>query len=279
MIKDNRIIFDDNGTKTDYSATLADIETGTVTLPVVALEDKLYLGSTFPFNHRYFSVSTANTSASVISIEIYTSSGWVSAVDVIDKTSLASKTLAQSGIIQFAKPRNSSWTRVDTTENLTELSGFKIYDKYWSRFTFSANLLASTAIKYVGHAFSTDGQLAILYPDLNSSTIKAAFSAGKTNWEDQAVMAADQIIEDLQNREYVYSGNQIMNFEKFQIASVHATALIIYRAFGDDYKDQFEQATKDYNSSLEKAIADIDKNGDGALQVGEQFKELGVFRR
>lgn len=279
MIKDNRVIYDDNGTKTDYSSTLAQIETGTVTVAIVALEDYIYIGSTYPFNHRYISVSTANTNSSVLSVDIYDGSVWNGAVDVIDKTSVAGKTFAQSGVVQFSVDRSKSWSRISTTESISVLSSFKIYDKYWARLRFSANFSAGTAIKYVGHAFSADGQLAMLYPDLNSSNLKTAFASGKTTWEEQHVLAGDKIIEDLQNSGMVVTGNQIMNWERYTQASLHCVAAMVYRAFGDDYKDNLEQAVKDYKEAINKAIGDIDKNADGVLSIGEQFAELKITRR
>lgn len=279
MIKDNRIIYDDNGTKTDYSHILADIEANHLDIVMVAAEDSLYLGSTFPFNHRYFSIQSVNNNTSTVSISLYDGRTWNPAVDVIDKTSVDGKTFKQSGIIQFSLDRTKTWQRVGTTESITELSGFKIYDKYWARLRVSANLSSGSSLKYVGHAFCTDAQFALLYPDLSSSNMLTAFASGKTSWEEQHVMAADKIIEDLQNSGLVTSGNQIMNFERYTQASMHCVAAMIYRAFGDDYKDNLEQAVKDYKEAIKKAIGDIDKNADGVLSVGEQFAELKITRR
>lgn len=280
MIKDNRIVFSDNGTLTDASVALSKIETGTLTLPWVALEDALYIGSTFPFNNRFISVSTANTSASVLSVELYNGSEWVAAVDLMDGTEItAGKTLSGSGVVTFQKDRSASWPKIGSTEDIAALSTLKIYNKYWARLKVSANLLVSTAIQYVGVSFANDAQLGLLYPDVVSSNMLTAFAAGKTNWNEQHVMAADMLIDDLQNLGAITSSNQIMTAEKFKIAAIHLVASIIYRAFGDDYKDQFAQAMKDYRDAVNLAIKDIDENMNATLDESESYKQFGVFRR
>src|SRR3990167_11302957 len=102
MLTSNRIIFSDNGTLTDYSATLNDFYTGTVAPTYTASQDYLYVGGDAPFNHRYFDVSVANAVASTVSVEIWDGSDWNAAVDVIDETTTSGASLAQSGRIQFA---------------------------------------------------------------------------------------------------------------------------------------------------------------------------------
>ena len=81
MITNQRVIFSENGTLTDISYEMDDFRANSVTIPFVAAEDKIYIGAELPFNNKYFDVETVNDAASVMSLEIWFSQEWVSAVD------------------------------------------------------------------------------------------------------------------------------------------------------------------------------------------------------
>jgi hypothetical protein len=273
MLINNRVIFNDNSTLIDLSASLNDIFSSSETVGVVFDEDYLYIGSDLPFNHRYFNVSTANDQTSAVSVDIWSGSAWNPAVDVVDQTKgSAGKTLSQSGIISWTTDRNKSWGSNDTTENMTGsgLTSLKIYGLYWVRLSFSADLKATTALKYVGHKFSRDTDLGGYYSDLTRSNVMSGFKAAKTNWDEQHVLAAEEIIRDLRKKQIIWSRNQIFGWEEFVDASVHKVAEIAYSAFGADYEERRKVARERYDEALDKLVFAVDKDEDGRVEESEQ---------
>jgi hypothetical protein len=281
MLVNNRIIHKDNTTLRDLSINLNDLYAGNGTLDIVAAQDKVFIGSDMPFNHRYFCLATANDQASVVSVDIWDGSTWRAAVDVLDQTKDANgKTLAQTGIISWAVDKDYGWGFEETTEDISDLSTLKIYNMYWVRLSFSADLKATTALSYVGHKFANDSQLEGYYPDLNRSALKTAFKAAKTTWDDQHVLAAEEIIRDLRKKKVILSRNQILDFESFNDAAVHKCAEIIMRGLGDDYAENRASAIEDYKEALDKVYFPVDKDGDGKLDTEERTGySVGIFRR
>lgn len=281
MLVNNRIIHSDNGTLRDLSINLNDLYAGNGALGIVAAEDKLYIGSDMPFNHRYFCVATANDQASVASVEIWDGNQWRAAVDVLDQTKDANgRSLAQTGILSWSVDKDYGWGFEETTEDIPALATLKIYNMYWVRISWSADLKATTAVSYVGHKFANDSQLEGYYPDLNRTAVKTAFKAGKTTWDDQHVLAAEEIIRDLRKKKVILSRNQILDFESFNDAAIHKCAEIIMRALGEDYADERASAIEDYNEALDKVYFPVDKDGDGRLDTVERAGySVGIFRR
>lgn len=279
MLTGNRVIFSDNGTLSDFSRELNDVTTGTKTLAVVAAEDKLFIGSEAPFNHRYFMVSSANDQASVVSVRLWSGSAWNAALDVIDQTSVTGATLGQSGIISWTKDRLKPWACEEKSTDIPALAnGPVIYDMFWAEISFSGNLKNSTALKYLGHRFADDNHLAVAYPDLVRTSVLTAFKTGKTDWTEQHVMAAEEIISDLRKKKLVWSGSQILDWEKFNVAAVHKVAHIIMRAFGDDFAERRDEAQSEYDDALDKANVGLDRNEDGELDRVERKVHVGLFR-
>lgn len=280
MLINNRIIWKDNLTLTDLSVKLNNYHSGSQVVDIIAADDAIYIGSDMPFNHRYFEFGVVNTSASVLSVSIWDGTEWEAAVDVVDQTSVAGKTFAQNGIVSWVPDRNGSgWGREETTENIPDVSTLKIYNLYWAKITFSADLLNTTAINFIGHKFSEDEDLAAIYPELNLSATKSQFLSGKTNWNEQHIHAAEAIIKRLREKKIIFSRNQILNWEIFTVPSIHQVASIIYRSFGDDYKDNFEQSNKDFHAAMNLHNFEIDRDLDGKLDPIEKIATAGFFRR
>lgn len=280
MLRNNRVIYKDNTTLNDLSVAMSNYLSATSTLAIVAAQDAIYLGSDFPFNHRWFEVYSANAQASVPSISLWNGGSWVPAVDVIDETAVAGKTLAQSGIISWVPDRsNNGWTRQYSTEQISDLSSLRIYDAYWAKLSFSADLTATTALKYIGHKFSNDEELFAQYPDLEDANLINAFKTGKTNWNDQQFEAAQYIIEDLRSQSLIFSKNQIIDWRMLKNSSVHKVAEIIFRSFGDDYKDNKKDAADAYKASKPMASLNLDKNMNAAQDDFEKVKVTGWLTR
>ena len=281
MIFNQRIIWDDDGTLVDISKELASINGRTKTISYVAADDFIYIGSDLPFNHRYFEVSTANDQATAPTVAMWDGSAWNSAVDVIDWTSDGIGSFEQSGMIQWSKDRTKTWAWQDTTENIPALSTLKIYDFYWLRMSFSGDFNASTALKYVGHKFSTDDDLKQEYPDLIQSKYLTAFQSGKTNWNEQHVVAAEDIVLYLRKKREILSANQVFNWEQFTKAAVHRCAYIIMRPFGDDYAEERSTALKEYHTALNQIHFQVDSDATGRVEREERYTNqvIGLNRR
>lgn len=272
----DRIILSDNTTLSDLSTSLEGYRTAADTVALVAAEDKIYLGSHFPFNHRYFKVDTANTNASVVGIKYWDGNEFVSVVDVLDETAVAGVPFAQSGWITWFPDKEESWIREDTADRngalIPNLGQLTIYDLYWIELTVSADLSAGTALKFVGQRFSDDNDLEAEFPDLARSNAKCAFDSAKTDWEEQSIMASRIIVDDLKQRQIAFSKNQILERRELRGASVQKVAEIVYNAFGDDFVDQRIDARREYDSRLNKDIFQFDLNNNAR----QDFAELGV---
>lgn len=279
MLVNQRVIWENNTTLTDISLEMNDLFSGTKTIDFVAADDYLYIGSDLPFNHRYFQISSANASASVASVAIWDGSTWNNAVDVLDQTSVSGATMAQSGIMSWTTDMNKSWVCEESTENIAALSTLKIYDMYWVRIGFSGNWTGSTALQYVGHRFSDDNILTAIYPDLARTSVKTAHTSGKTNWNEQHVIAAEAIIAQLRKGRIVSSGSQIFGWEMFQLAGAHKVAQIVYASFGEAKVEERDEAKKQYEEAMNQIVFNNqDKNADGHLDQSERFGSV-VWRR
>ena len=280
MLTGSRVIFSDNGTLIDISRSVGDLFSDSTNLPMVAAQDKLYFGCDQPFNHRFFKFgnTTNNDNPSSVSIDIWNGTEWVPAVDVIDFTATGTFTLNRAGIIQWTTDRSEGWARVNDSDDVTGLSGTHVYDMFWARMSVSADLLSTFSVAYIGQKFSDDKMLGGYYPDLVRPKLIQAFNATKSNWADQHILAAEELIRDLRKRRYVASGKQIFDWELFSIPAMHKTAHIIMNGLGPDYSDRAIDAQEAYQNELENTMAGIDRNADGHLEQSERVSAVGLVR-
>lgn len=285
MLSSNRVIYNSNGSLEDLSTRLNNFFSQTALLPLVATTDFLYVGSDVPFNHRYFDVSVANDQDSDVGVEIWDGDSWVPVVDVQDLSdaNAAGKSLSQSGIIAWTMDKNKSWVKERSTEDMdgSGLESLKIYNMYWARFSWSDDLKNTTALKYVGHKFSSDEDLGGYYPDLNRATAMASFQSGKTSWKEQHIMAAEEVFKALRSKRELWAASQIFYWEAFTVAACHKVAEIIYSAFGTEYETRKEDAAARFEAELDSILSvGIDKDEDGHIDEEEQSGTIvGLFRR
>lgn len=280
MLSSQRIIFKDNSTLRDLSAKLGNYLSGTELLDIVAAQDALYIGSELPFNHRWFERSVANAIASTLSVSLWNGTEWKAAVDVKDLTANTSgASLAENGIVSWVPDKDESWMIEDSTEDISDLSTLKIYDMYWAKLTWSANLTGTTALAFVGHKFSSQEDLVSEYPELGDTNLMGAHTSGKTTWDQQAFAAAEYIIADLKNKSLIFSPNQILAWELFRLASIHKTAEIAFRGLGDNYRDNLIEANKAYKSAMDIKFPKVDLNANGRLEKGEKNVSTGYMTR
>lgn len=277
MLTGQRVIFSDDGSLKDLSKSLGDIFSPAETLTMIAADDWLYMGADQPFNHRYLRIPVANVNSGDAVVEIWTGSEWAPAVDVIDGTSVGGKTLAKSGILQWVTPRNKGWCREPDSGRIPELATTSVYDMFWTRLRVTADSSA-VGISYVGQSFSDDRLLGGYYPDLVRAKMLTSYAAGKTNWDDQHVLAAEELIRDLRKRRYVLSGAQVFDWELFSVPAMHKCATIIMSGLGDAYADRAIDSQESYQNELENTMAGIDRNRDGRLSIEERKPVVGLRR-
>lgn len=278
MLTDQRIVFSDNSSLTDISVNTGNFREGTSSFPYVAADDYLFIGSFLPFNHKHFDLSTPNDSSSTVSIDIWDGNQWIAAVDIIDQTALSGASLGQNGIISWSSDiDDSSWNREEKSADVTGLSGTKIYNMYWARFSWSSDLNAGTVIDYVGHKFAKDSEMYDVYPELNNSVVLDSFESGKTDWEEQHYLAADHIIRDLKKDNAIVSADQILDFEIFKEAAIHCAAMKIFWGLGQTEKHDL--AKSKYESFVNVGFLNLDLNRDGRLNINEHAIRQGFLTR
>jgi hypothetical protein len=277
----NRVFYSDNGILIDFSAYLNDYHNGSHTIPAfVALEDAIYIGNTVPFNHIYFKLDTYNTNSSLMSVAYWDSKTWTNAVEVIDETMTNGKSFSQSGFVTWTPSKDESWVDEDTNyknSTITGLTSISIYDLYWLKISFSANL-SSFGLSWVGQKFSDDDTLGAEFPDLVRSAVMSAWESGKTTWEEQHVIAADIMAKDLMAKGLILEKGQILDRFDLDKPAVQKVAEIIYGGLGADYTDQKLAARKEYDTRLNTALPKVDTNLNGRVDTTERTQTGKLYR-
>lgn len=288
---ENRVIYSDNGTLRDLSVAMNNYHSMNSVFNYVKDEDYLFIGSRLPFNNIFFKMNSPNTVPCAMSVDCWDGSSWVPVVECIDET----EGFTKSGHIQFTPNRSKSWSRDDTNDNgsaITGLGSIIIYDRYWIRISFSESFIGVTIdndpdpdtnddvrLSWVGNIFSNDYDLSSEFPDLVKTNVLTSFSPGKTSWEEQSAKAAQVIIQDLIDKQVIKDRGQILDWREFTNASVQKTAEIIFASFGNDFVDQGKAAREEYKQRISKKQYRVDLNNNAIEDVGERFNETGFLSR
>lgn len=249
----NRIFYSSNGTLTDYTYQLKDYRSGSMSFTLIAAQDAIYIGHELPFNSFYLKVATANTNASVMSIQYWDSSSWYDVIETIDETSSSGKSLAQSGYITFVPNKAKSWVKESTNysgESIDDLETINVYDMYWIKITFSANLSASVVLNWFGQKFCNDNDLLSEYPDLVRDDLLDAWETGKTSWEEQEIVASEITTNDLITKGLITDKAQILDRYEMIRVSIPKVASIILNGMGKDYIDSAIAANNEYTKRV-----------------------------
>jgi len=278
MLVNQRILWNDNGTEKDLSKSLNDFRGQTEVIGFVSADDYIYLASDMPFNHRYFDVAVVNDQTAAPTVDIWYAQAWESAVDIIDHTSVSDVTMAQSGILQWKTDDDKGWDREADSEEVTGVDIVGLYDMYWVRIGFDADLAGTFALNYLGHRFvEADSVLDDYYPDLNKTGFLAGF--GVSDWTNQHFMAAEDIIRDLRKAGIITSPSQLLDWEKFEEAAVHKLAEIAYRGMGRHYREPKQDAQRDYARAFKQLNFNVDLNKNANLDRAERVHQSGYFGR
>lgn len=274
-----RIIYSDNGTLVDWSTSLNNYYSGDETFSFVAAEDYIYIGNLLPFNHTYMKFTTPSVASSTLSVDIWDGNAFSPAAEIIDETA----GFTADGFINWVPDKNKGWGREDTnvngTERVTGLGTITIYDRYWVRIGFNNDLTASSVASWSGLLFSDDNDLKTEYPNLVRSNVLTAFQAGKVNWEEQNIRAAELMVDDLIDMNVIASKEQIIERKKLSRASVCKVAEIIYNGFGDDGVEDSARARKEYKSRISKNVFITDKDNDARIDREEASGGQGRLYR
>lgn len=270
MIHDQRVMYN----TLDVSAKVNDFRSSAQAMAYTT-GSYLYIGAILPFNNLWFEMGVANTNAATVTVEIWYANAWVSAIDVIDQT----VGLTATGRLMWNTDRLKGWDIEQSTEDVTGLTSFNIYNRYWVRLSWSANFSGTSSVKYIGQKFSTDDILYSFYPDLNNTTTLTSFESGKTTWDEQHYMAAEHIVRDLKKQNIIKSRGQIMDWSMFEAASCHKIAEIVYTAFGRPYFEQLAEAKKAYKDAMNLQFFDVDLNANGSLDPVERRDSTHFVRR
>lgn len=262
MFSEQRVLFD----TVDISEDVNDFRAGTADFDYVA-GSFLYVGSVIPFNNLWVEMDTPNSTANpVVSIDIWDGNSWNPAVDIIDQ----SVGMTATGRLMFSPDFDKSWTLMDKSERVTGLETTKIYNLYWLRLSWDVDFDMGTKIAYIGQKLSDDAVLFSYYPDLNNTNLMTAFATGKTSWDEQHFMAAEQITRDLKRRGIIRDRGAILNPRLFVEASCHKVAEIIYTSMGPGYFELRQDVGKKYLDALNLKNYDQDVNADGKLDPDER---------
>ena len=285
----NRIIYSKNGVLEDFSTTLSRNNSSTKEFKYETGKDFLYISSRLPFNNINFKLSVKNLlrDATMI-VEYFDGTAWAASVDLLDETLGFSK----SGHIQFTPNKKKSWVRKDT-DSVLGLETLNIYDQYWIRVSFDADLNGPVVdenevpltyqdleLCWVGNVFSDDSDLAIEFPDLVRTENLNSFKLNKIDWEEQHIKAGELIISDMINKNIIIGAGQILDWREFTGASVSKTSEIIFTAFGDDYADNVISSRREYTERLSKRLYRVDQNNNATEDTDESFVPVaGYFTR
>ena len=264
---------------TDISEAVNDFRTGTYTFAYTTGQ-YLYVGSLLPFNHLFIELGTVNLVAATTTVEMWWNNAWVAAVDLYDGTA----GLTASGRMQWNTNIDEGWSWERESADVTGLSSTKIYDMFWLRLSWSANLTGTTSFKYIGQKFSDDAALYSYYPDLNNQDLRDSFdpanpSGTKTTWNEQHYMATEMIKKDLIKRSIIKARAQILDPYLFKDAACHKVAEIAYQGFGRPYFDQLKVAIDRYKQEMDIKYYNVDTNQDARLDPHERILSSGFLTR
>jgi hypothetical protein len=283
MNRNQRVIWSDNGTIKDLSLVLGDYRSDAIVFPFATAQDYLYIGSELPFNTRYFDLGTVNTEAATASVSLWNGSAWVPTKDVLDGTRVGASgtaSLGKSGEVTYAQDiDNAGWQCVRISSEVTGLTATSVFNMYWTRWHWSADLLAGTSLNYVGLLFSDDDDLYGSYPDLQNAGLKDAYETGKSDWREQAFNASESIVREMRRRNIIATRDQIFDTSLLLDANVHKTAEIIYGGLGSAYAEAKKAAAIEYGKALDLKFFQVDKDGSGTLDPSEKRSSMGFMTR
>jgi hypothetical protein len=240
----------------DAVTTLADLSTS----------EYLYMATLFPFNNFFVWMEVMNAIAATMSLEYYDGSAWRAAVEVLDGT----KGLTRSGGVQFTPNKLYALHRVhDTTQSNApeELAGLTVYNSYWFRVKFSANLSGTAAFKRIGYAFTMSQELK--KHDIDIDAHMGAFFDGKADWIPEIMTASEIVASDLKAQDQVLDRGQILVIEDVALACAYKALSLIYFSLGKSQDEKRRSVDSKYEKAMNKRYLSLDQNANAGLDEDE----------
>ncbi len=278
----NRALYSASGALTDLTPQLLDYYGNDFDLTYTAATDSIFIGSKYPFTRKYFKVSAdvPNVLPANIQIQYWDGTAWRDSVEIIDETVLVDVPLDHDGYVSFTPDKQYQWKRDDTvsngTERITGLGTLTIYDLYWVKITYSADI--ATTLTWSGDIFCTESDLYSEYPDMSRSAVLTAFLSGKTTWEEQRVVASELVAADLKQAGVTPSSNLVLSADQLRRATVSKTAALAFGAL-EGFQDTAKKADLEYAKRMSPRYFDIDTNEDGQDDPEERQVKISRMTR
>ena len=250
-----------NITRTILDSTEKTLQTSspssdTLAFNLTASTQKFYIGFKERFQSRYFLMSVANVTTSVVTIKYWNGTSYQAVADVVDMT----VGFTRSGFISWEN--KSDWQLKAQSGVSTEL--------YWVELTVSVTLHASTVLQCVENIFCDDALLGAYYPELISDT--GYLPPGKLNFMAQYIAAKDLVVSRLKRDRIIEDESQILDINQVSIAATRATAWIIYSAIVTAGADQglVDKIFADFQEELNQSKLSFDYNNSGIIDEHEK---------
>jgi len=256
-----RVIHKNDTTYTDKSLDNANNSVAS-SYAIVAVDDNIFIGKSYPFNNFFALIETANENDSVMSISYSYGSEWKSTVDLLDGTTSGGATVAQSGVVQFSPNKNFTWQIVndtsDSNNSPAELvsSALTMYNMYWLKISFSSNLSAGTEINRFSYSFTNAQTLLGIDYNINSFLT----SLGSTTWDTRIMLASEQVCSILKSRNFIVNSGNVLRIGDVDMITAYKTLSLIYFNLGDDYADKRRDAESQIKKLLNAGRFSFDKN-------------------
>lgn len=251
---------------TDYSNDSFDFTRDNFNLTLLS-NGFLYIGYYKPINTLYVSLETPQIVANSLTVELWNGSAWVAVDNKFDD----SKGFTRSGFINWDK----SNSQVEHTVNSVS--------KYWIRISPSADQ-GQCVVKGINIIFADDQDLITEVPEITDTN----HLAGKTSHILTHVAVRNQIIQDLNNKDYKkidpITGRSedltcwdILDANQIKQAAMFLALAKIYFNFSDNPEDKYYQKYQDYMARYKDAYnlsrLFLDEDDDGTLDENEQRAE------
>jgi hypothetical protein len=265
---DQRVILYKSGTFSDITVKVNEWNNGKTADITMDPGDYLYIASFLPFNHKYLSFQTVSVAQLVPIIELCAGrTEWNTVADQLDYTD----GFRESGILQFTPQYDEKgWGIIgkSTTEVDDLANAPVVYQSYWMRISFDDP--AAFELKYIGQKFSSDVDLFEEYPNLRQTAILSGWATGKTDWDDQHLLAATYISKEMVQRGLIFTNNQILDISTLRNPAVHKTASIIYSGLGaKNYEAEIKLAAQNFETAMTQKIFQVDLNANAVKDRGE----------
>ena len=261
----------------DYSYANQD-EASKSDLNLIAATDCLLVGMQYPFNNFFLHLDTPNTLASVMKLEYWDGKAWTEAVDIMDGSSAGGISLAKSGHVLFALDKQKTgWQKlVDPTQEShpAELDNLKIYDLYWLRISFSADLDPLTKLNELGFAFTTGEKLRSIKAEVDK--FMGAFKTGKTNWIPEILTASKMLVTEFKKAGLVLGPQQVVRMDDFWLPATYKTLWLIYNSLGPAYLETANQMAHQFYKTMNVDNITVDVNRNGQPDESEKDSRVKV---